>query len=284
MLPVSPEDLMMFAQFLSLTLVVPTVQNYIAGVGTLHKYTGFPFPDTSQFFFKLFFKGLARLHPHIPHRAQPITPQILSQIAKRLNFQYPAHITIWSLFLMAFFTFARKSNLVPPTHDAFDPLKHLTRGNIAVSKSGLLVTFVWTKTIQAGGRSLQSPVTSIPGSILCPVAAYQHMITRIPAPSQAPAFLVPGPKGLTSITHNSMVTQLRGLIRELGLPPLSFRGHSFRRGGASWAFSSGVQGELVKLLGDWRSDAYLKYLDSSLEDKLSVSQAMAQSIQMSTTN
>lgn len=40
--------------------------------------------------------------------------------------------------------------------------------------------------------------------------------------------------------------------------------------GASWAFAAEVPTELIQLYGDWRSDAYKKYLKFSLEDKISV--------------
>jgi hypothetical protein len=37
--------------------------------------------------------------------------------------------------------------------------------------------------------------------------------------------------------------------------------HSFRRGGgATWAFSAEVPTELIQLYGDWKSNAYKKYL------------------------
>ena len=36
----------------------------------------------------------------------------------------------------------------------------------------------------------------------------------------------------------------------------SFRGHSFRRGRASWAFNTGVPGELIQILGVWSLEAW----------------------------
>ena len=37
--------------------------------------------------------------------------------------------------------------------------------------------------------------------------------------------------------------------------------HSFRRGGAVWLLSCKVPGEVIKVMGDWKSKAYLAYLD-----------------------
>jgi hypothetical protein len=44
--------------------------------------------------------------------------------------------------------------------------------------------------------------------------------------------------------------------------------------GASWAFTAEVPTELMQLYGDWRSDAYKKYLKFSLEDQISVANRM----------
>ncbi len=49
-----------------------------------------------------------------------------------------------------------------------------------------------------------------------------------------------------------------------------YSGHSFQRGGAS-----GVPGELIMTHGDWRSQSYLRYLDSSVQQRALVSRIMA---------
>ena len=49
-----------------------------------------------------------------------------------------------------------------------------------------------------------------------------------------------------------------------------FTGHSFHRGGASWAFQSGIPGELIQVCGDWVSDAYKRYLERLLKSLLEV--------------
>ena len=41
----------------------------------------------------------------------------------------------------------------------------------------------------------------------------------------------------------------------LGYDPAKYAGHSFRRGGVSYAFQVGVPLELIKITGDWKSNA-----------------------------
>ena len=55
---------------------------------------------------------------------------------------------------------------------------------------------------------------------------------------------------------------------------MEFSSHSFRRGGATFAFQTGVSPELIQLHGDWASDSYKQYLHMSFATKLSVSQTM----------
>ncbi len=277
--PAELSTILRFAQFLAFSkLAVPTIKNYIAGVHTLHKYLDAPFPDLTLFFPALYFKGLSKLLPHFPHQALPITPKILLQIHPYIDFKDPLSITLWTAFLLAFYTFARKANLLPPSLPKFDSLKHLTRGNISLCDSGLLVTFIFSKTLQAGGRSIKIPVASIPNSPLCPLLAFRTMTSLVSAPASAPAFLIPTVLGTRSLTQPTFVSKLRFYLNLINLPSMSYSGHSFRRGGASWAFESGVPGELIKLVGDWRSSAYLQYLEAPLHQKLQASQLMASHI------
>ena len=46
-----------------------------------------------------------------------------------------------------------------------------------------------------------------------------------------------------------------------------FSSHSFRRGGCTFAFLCGIPTEMIKLLGNWSSDAYLAYLEFPVETR-----------------
>ena len=171
--------------------------------------------------------------------------------------------------------FARKSNMVPPSNTAFDLSKHLARGDVFVSDSGLAVLIKWSKTIQCGERHLLVPLLELAGNPLCPRRAFVFMTSRLPASPGSPAFVFLDAQGsLTSLTYGLLVSSLRRLLERAGINSVGFTGHSFRRGGASWAFQAGVPGELVQLHGDWKSDAYLKYLSVPMQHRLQVSHRM----------
>ena len=74
---------------------------------------------------------------------------------------------------------------------------------------------------------------------------------------------------------SQFVSVFRSRVQRLGVSDFSkFRGHSFRRGGATWAFRSGVPGELIQVYGDWASDAYKIYLEFSEDARLRVARRM----------
>ncbi len=88
-----------------------------------------------------------------------ITLQILLAILKVLDGKNIEHVVFWSLFMVAFFTFARKSNLIT-TGMKSTPLG---RCGIVIGAMGVLVKFNWTKTIQIGHKKGVVPIVAIPG-------------------------------------------------------------------------------------------------------------------------
>ena len=257
---------------------VQSIKNYLNGVRFLHLLHDADIPSFSSWQLKLLLRGITRVLLHTPKRALPITPPILLQLHSALNLSSPLHATLWCCYLLSFYLFARKSNMVCPSTLSFNHQKHLQRKDIAVCQFGLLVSLKWSKTNQFAQRCLRVPVVSVPGSPLCPVKAFIHMCTLVPSLPTAPAFQYPTPKGIVPVTHSVFTTKLRSFLSQVGYNPAVYSGHSFRRGGATWAFRSGVPGELIQLHGDWRSDAYKIYLECDLKVKLAVSSAIRQSI------
>jgi hypothetical protein len=65
------------------------------------------------------------------------------------------------------------------------------------------------------------------------------------------------------------MSKLEGLLSRLNTPAQEYARHSFCCGNASWVFLQGIPGEMIKILGDWKSQAYLTYLTVPLETKIS---------------
>ena len=73
---------------------------------------------------------------------------------------------------------------------------------------------------------------------------------------------------------------IKSSVARLGLDPGLFSSHSLCRAGASWAFAAQVPGELIKMQGDWTSEAYLHYLEFSIAERCQVAQGMTMEITM----
>lgn len=105
------------------------------------------------------------------------------------------------------------------------------------------------------------------------------MIRLVPACRSTPVFLISSPKRLIPLTTRTFVSSFCSYLPATGISNAqSVRGHSFRRGAATWAFSCGVPGEPIQLYGDWSSDAYKLYLEYSLESKLALANQLRPAI------
>lgn len=241
--PAHCNTICLYVQFLARSFKsVSAIKNYVAGVKFLHLILDLPFVALSNFQLKLVIRGLTRLKCYTPKQALPITPFILQKMHPHLHCSNPLHAALWCCFLLSFYLFARKSNMVPPSHKKFNKNKQLQRQDIKVCSAGLLVRIKWSKTLQAAERVLYIPVCAIPGSFMCPVAAYHNMCRLVRAPPSAPAFLVPHQKGLVSLTHASFTSHLKRLLGLAGVAPAAYSGHSFRRGGGVLGLQGGSVG------------------------------------------
>jgi hypothetical protein len=88
--------------------------------------------------------------------------------------------------------------------------------------------------------------------------------------------IFPTDKGVVPVTYVDFQRYLNFFITKIGKNPLFYSSHSFRRGGATFAFESKVPSELIQLHGDWTSNAYKLYLQFSLSEKISVAKSMTE--------
>ena len=80
------------------------------------------------------------------------------------------------------------------------------------------------------------------------------------------------------VGFDQFVKGLRTGLERAGIDAQGYKGHSLRRGSASWAFAHGVPGELIQFQGGWASQIYRQYLELSLETKLSITAVFTPSI------
>ena len=138
-----------------------------------------------------------------------MTPSILHATFALFDFSLLLHAAMWALFLVAFFTFLRKSNLVPDNRRQISP-KVITQANLVFTSSGANIHVSATKTIQCQQHSLILPIPAIPGSRLCPIFALRRHLAINPGPVSAPLFSVFSGSGLEPLVTSNFVFSLRG--------------------------------------------------------------------------
>ena len=255
-----------------------TILNHLSSLKHAHQIAGYELTWSSNYHFQLLLRGTKRFLGQAVARKYAITPSILHAAFDHFNLSLPLHAAMWALFLVAFFTFLRKSNLVPDNPRRISP-KVITRASLAFTPVGANIRVSATKTIQCQQRSLDLPIPRVPGSRLCPIFALRRHLSLNPGPVSAPLFSVISGSGLQPITYKQFCAFLSRVISSLQLDPSKFSPHSFRRGGATFAFDCHIPSEIIKLQGDWQSDAYLVYLELSQQQKQRAGQAMADKLQ-----
>ena len=276
--PASVETMCLYVQFLSRSFRSPqSIRNYISGVKFLHILSGHEYGFTYSGILGLVIRGVEKGLCHVPSRAVPITPDILRAVSLCIDFDDPTDVTCFCAALFLFLLMARAGNVFHATDHGIRT--GLLRANATVSEDALLITFTRTKTIRLGTRMLHIPLLAIPDSRLCPVAIYKRMISLLPASLSRPLFLVVRDGSKVPMSKFFFLSRFRDLLKRARVhDPDSFSCHSFRRGGATWAFHCGIPGEIIQIYGDWSSDCYKAYIDISLQSKHSFAYTLMNSL------
>ena len=268
-LPATTVILCRYATFLARSLKPSSIDCYMNIIRILHKESGLPNPLEDNWITQTVIRGIKRRLGSPPLQKLPITPSILLSIHQRLDLSSVYNKAFWAACLCAFFTFFRKATLLPKSLGKSGINTGLRRKDIQFTDQGVTISTSHTKTIQYGQRMLLTPLPIITGSPLCPTTALKELIKcGSSIPEDAPLFSYPSANSdYLSLSHTSFVHSLKLILTTCGYPASEYSGHSFRRGGASFAFQCGIPPTVIKMQGDWRSMAYERYLYVPLEYK-----------------
>ena len=262
--PLKEIVLSMFAQYLSKKMKPQSIKAVLSGIRTVATTAGYEVTPKQFPLVNITLKGLGKLKKSPPEQAHPMTVRLLLKIRENMDINDPFQATMWALFLSCFCMLLRKSNVTPDKEweTEFMHREHIKRGPV-----GYIVTLYWTKTLQAGDRRLEYPLLEAPGCLLCPVNALDNMIKLNPAWQSSPAFCHPNKKPIRYSTFNNYI---KNMIKKVGLSPVGWSTHSFRRGGTSYLAACGISERQIQILGDWKSDCYKKYIHCPWQDKLDI--------------
>lgn len=258
--PATTENLCRYTAWLSLRLKPSSVAQYLNVVRLLHVESGLQNPLSENWFLKSLLKGIKRDKGQSVNRKLPITIDILQSIVKVLNLRISLHLTFWTACLIAFFGMMRKSSLFPRQGVS----SFLCLRDCEVHSWGISIFARYSKTIQCQERRafISLPWHSDP--LLCPSRMLLRSLAVSNCSDQSEFLFTYCEQGRKSrLSYVTFTAMLKSVLQKLSLPLKLYSGHSFRRGGATHALMRGVPAEVIKEQGDWRSLAYLDYLELS---------------------
>ena len=271
-LPVTNTLLFRYVAHLSFKLNYNSVRQYLAVLRLISLESDLPNPLFYNWHLNSILKGFRREVGSNVVKKSPVSPILLLKLRALIRWDNSLDRAIWAACLLMFYGLLRKSNVFPPSAAGFKVGKHLARGDLSVAQRphppGLILTLRWSKTLQFRDRAVTCPLPWLGSHPLCPVSAILTACEGAPQREPATPLLWYNVGHIwRPLLYGGFLTRFKALLGLGGFDPNSFAAHSFRRGGASWGFSQGLPGEMIKVMGDWKSPAYLEYIAIPLESK-----------------
>ena len=182
----------------------------------------------------------------------PITDRLMLVFQSALAVPRFDHVMVWAACCTAFFEFLRVSEFT--CSDVFFPFRHLALDDIEWDAEGHYHLFLHTSKTDPfhhGCTILIGPS----GHQICPVAAMSRYLA-IRGYIPAPLFICANGTPLSPSIVNAW---LRSILKAAGVPG-NYSSHSFRIGAATSAALAGGPDHVIKILGRWSSDCYLRYI------------------------
>ena len=239
------------------------IQNYVSAVKSQSAMYGLPVTLFSDQKVAYFIKSLHRQAP-LRFTLKPIMNiETLSAFVKQCD-KTPLGKVFKAMYLVAYFSFLRLSNLVPHSIAAFSYKKHLTQDDIFFKTDSAVCLVKWSKTMQLNDKVKLITIPKL-DNCLCPVAALREVLRISPRFKNAPLFQHFFNSTWLPLTDTRVRAHLRDMLSAVGLAASAFTFHSFRRSGATFAFQNNVELQNIKNHGTWSTDCVWRYVVDSAD-------------------
>ena len=127
----------------------------------------------------------------------------------------------------------------------------------------------WSKTIQHCKCEMWVPVMPAVDPQVCLITVLKKYFKLVPARGNDPCFCYHNKSGeLKALTYGQLNEQLKTWVKATGKEGKDYTTHCLRRGGTSHAFESGIKTDYIKLMGDWASQCYFRYIDVTMDHRI----------------
>ena len=238
-----------------------TAGQYLKALRSLHIERGYDPVVFSDPRISLLMRGGRRLYGNGDRRKRlPLTLDILTRILHEVDNDYNG-TNLRAALCVAFAAFLRAGEF---TWDDWDPNSSpkflLARSHITFLPDGNASLFLPSSKTDPARKGTTIHLATVP-SWACPVTALHCLFRLCPAPLDSPLFSrLFGP-----FSRSYLVERIHHLLLWAGLPTTGFSGHSIRKGAAVTAWRHGITKDEIKLMGRWKSDAVVLYIDEAAE-------------------
>ena len=167
----------------------------------------------------------------------------------------------WVAVLLGFTMFLRKSNLVPDSMEEFEPKQQFCRSDVLDPLQPMMIDVRWSKTNQYRKKVPKVPVLPTDNKAICPVLWMHYLVNTVRAGPMDAAFTIYVEGVKKTLSSNQLSSRLKKWLNLIREPSEQYSLHSMRCGGATFAYQCNIESHMIKILGDWASDAYQKYID-----------------------
>ena len=258
---ITPVVALSFLEFLIENSVSHTsIANYISAIKanlSLYGLSTVAFLDPRIAYFQ---RSLKLNKPYAPTLKKIIDIPLLQAIVAICDTMWMGQI-FKALYLTAFFSFLRISNLVPHSIQAFSPLEQITRGDVFFATPGIHLLIKWTKTIQNRDSIRILKIPTLGDSPICPVTAIKNLLALTPGNENTPLFQIKNERAQwVTLTDTKVRRNFSTILQRLGMSKNSMSLHTFRRSGATLAFNSNASLQGIQSHGTWTSDCVWTYI------------------------
>lgn len=234
-----------------------TISSDLLAVRAWHIINNFPYNGGLQLKYTL--KGARNMTPGSSKRPlrPPVSWEMLEILVQELDQENPEDICVLACALTATSGQARLGKLLPTSMSTHDPSRYPS------------VSDLQPPMTVGGSHALKLPHMKTSGNLgdtifLCsqnnctdPNNAIDKHIVINCLPLHFPLFLYRHHGGYAALTKRRSLSCCNDIWSKYGLP--MFTGHCFRIGGTTILLLRGVSPYIVKRMGHWTSDAFLKY-------------------------